>query len=90
MGVGGGGGNAVNRMVQTGIQGVEFWAVNTDVQAISRNLAPGKLAIGQVGFVSASNEFSPSLTRQNCHPIHHRVGKIDLFYYSTCRTLPLI
>lgn len=47
VGVGGGGGNAVNRMVQTGIAGVEFWALNTDAQALSRNLAPGKLAIGQ-------------------------------------------
>jgi cell division protein FtsZ len=47
VGVGGGGGNAVNRMVQTGIEGVEFWSLNTDAQALSRNLAPGKLAIGQ-------------------------------------------
>ncbi|CAM9777000.1 unnamed protein product [Ascophyllum nodosum] len=47
IGVGGGGGNAVNRMVQTGITGVEFWSLNTDAQALSRNLAPGKLAIGQ-------------------------------------------
>ncbi|KAG5192094.1 Tubulin/FtsZ, GTPase domain-containing protein [Tribonema minus] len=47
IGVGGGGGNAVNRMVQSGIAGVEFWSVNTDAQALSRNLAPGKLAIGQ-------------------------------------------
>ncbi|CAM9494488.1 unnamed protein product, partial [Ectocarpus sp. 6 AP-2014] len=47
VGVGGGGGNAVNRMVQTGIAGVEFWSLNTDAQALSRNLAPGKLAIGQ-------------------------------------------
>ncbi|CAM9610666.1 unnamed protein product [Ectocarpus sp. 8 AP-2014] len=34
-------------MVQTGIAGVEFWSLNTDAQALSRNLAPGKLAIGQ-------------------------------------------
>ncbi|CAM9835783.1 unnamed protein product, partial [Laminaria digitata] len=47
VGVGGGGGNAVNRMVQTGISGVEFWSLNTDAQALSRNYAPGKLAIGQ-------------------------------------------
>lgn len=46
IGVGGGGGNAVNRMVQSGVQGVEFWAVNTDAQALSRNLAPHKLHIG--------------------------------------------
>ncbi len=77
MGVGGGGGNAVNRMVQTGIQGVEFWAVNTDAQAISRNLAPGKLAIGQVGFVAGSCGFSPHLHMTNYH-----IGEIDYLCYS--------
>ena len=38
IGVGGGGSNAVNRMVETDIQGVEFWVVNTDSQAL--NLRP--------------------------------------------------
>ena len=50
IGVGGGGGNAVNRMLEsaTGISGVELWAVNTDAQALARNLAPNKLNIGSV------------------------------------------
>ena len=39
VGVGGGGGNAVNHMVNRGVQGVEFIAVNTDRQALSRSLA---------------------------------------------------
>ena len=34
IGVGGGGGNAVNRMIQTLIEGVSFWAINTDTQAL--------------------------------------------------------
>ncbi len=34
IGVGGGGGNAVNRMIQAGLEGVEFIAANTDVQAL--------------------------------------------------------
>jgi cell division protein FtsZ len=46
VGVGGGGGNAVNRMVETNIQGVEFWAINTDAQALAKALAPNKLNIG--------------------------------------------
>jgi hypothetical protein len=48
IGVGGGGGNAVNRMMEssTGVLGVELWAVNTDAQALSRSLAPKKLNIG--------------------------------------------
>ena len=47
IGVGGGGSNAVNRMVEAGIKGVDFIAVNTDAQALDLSLAPTKLAIGQ-------------------------------------------
>ncbi|MBV9494171.1 MAG: cell division protein FtsZ [Acidobacteria bacterium] len=47
VGVGGGGGNAVNRMIQAGIKGVEFLVANTDVQAMRNALAPVKLQIGQ-------------------------------------------
>ncbi len=46
VGIGGGGGNAVNRMIEAGIEGVEFIAVNTDVQALSGNRAGTKLQIG--------------------------------------------
>eukprot|EP01024_Parvocaulis_polyphysoides_P071172 TRINITY_DN883_c0_g1_i1.p1 TRINITY_DN883_c0_g1~~TRINITY_DN883_c0_g1_i1.p1 ORF type:complete len:444 (+),score=103.40 TRINITY_DN883_c0_g1_i1:88-1332(+) len=46
VGVGGGGGNAVNRMIAAGIQGVDFWAVNTDVQALATSSAKNKLQIG--------------------------------------------
>jgi cell division protein FtsZ len=46
LGIGGGGGNAVNRMIETGIEGVEFIAVNTDLQALSNNRAGTKLQIG--------------------------------------------
>ncbi|KAL3766377.1 hypothetical protein ACHAW5_000916 [Stephanodiscus triporus] len=47
LGVGGGGGNAVNRMIQTRIDGVSFWAVNTDAQALAKSLAPNVLNIGR-------------------------------------------
>lgn len=46
IGVGGGGGNAVNRMIQAGIKGVEFLVANTDVQAMRAALAPNKIQIG--------------------------------------------
>lgn len=46
IGVGGGGSNAVNRMIDSGVQGVEFIAVNTDSQALNRSLAETKLQIG--------------------------------------------
>ena len=46
IGVGGGGGNAVNRMIQAGIRGVEFIVANTDLQAMKTSLAPVKLQLG--------------------------------------------
>lgn len=47
MGVGGGGSNAVNRMIEQGIQGVEFVAINTDAQALMLATAPQRLRIGE-------------------------------------------
>src|SRR5438046_7329187 len=46
VGVGGGGGNAVSRMIASGLQGVEFIAINTDLQALRSNRAPVKIQIG--------------------------------------------
>ncbi len=46
VGVGGGGGNAVNRMIEAGIKGVEFIVANTDVQALNASKAPIKLQLG--------------------------------------------
>lgn len=47
IGVGGGGGNAVNRMIASDLAGVEFWTVNTDAQALAGALAPKRLQVGQ-------------------------------------------
>ena len=46
LGVGGGGGNAVNRMIGEGVQGVEFVAVNTDIQSLDVSMADKKIQIG--------------------------------------------
>ena len=46
IGVGGGGNNAVNRMIEHGVEGVEFIAVNTDAQALNLSSAEVKLQIG--------------------------------------------
>src|ERR687887_662413 len=46
IGIGGGGSNAVNRMVQVGLDGVEFIVANTDLQALRTNVAPLKVQIG--------------------------------------------
>ena len=47
VGVGGGGGNAVNHMVRAGLSGVEFVAMNTDAQDLKRSLAPRRFQLGQ-------------------------------------------
>ncbi len=47
VGVGGGGGNAVNTMIEAGIQGVDFAAANTDCQVLETHLAPIKIQLGK-------------------------------------------
>ena len=47
VGVGGGGGNAVQHMVESGIEGAEFISVNTDKQALDKNDASTKLILGR-------------------------------------------
>ena len=47
IGVGGGGGNAVQHMVESGIEGAEFISVNTDKQALDKNDASTKLILGK-------------------------------------------
>ncbi len=46
IGVGGGGSNAVNRMIENGVKGVEFVTVNTDAQALNLTKSEQKLQIG--------------------------------------------
>jgi len=46
LGLGGGGSNAVNRMIESGMQGVTFIAANTDAQSLAHNLAPNKIQLG--------------------------------------------
>ncbi len=46
VGVGGGGGNAIDRMIESGIKGVDFIAINTDQQALNRSMATEKVTIG--------------------------------------------
>ncbi len=58
IGVGGGGNNAVNRMITTNIQGVEFVSVNTDRQALRKSEAPNQIVIGEKitkGFGAGAN-----------------------------------
>ena len=47
IGVGGGGGNAINRMIKSGLQGVEFWAMNTDAQALAGSETSNRVRMGE-------------------------------------------
>jgi cell division protein FtsZ len=46
LGLGGGGGNAVDRMIELGLEGIDFIAANTDYQVLQKNLAPTKVQLG--------------------------------------------
>ncbi|MDO9399758.1 MAG: cell division protein FtsZ [bacterium] len=65
IGVGGGGGSAVNRMIEFGIRGVEFIAVNTDVQALHYNKASKKIHIGKTITRGLGAGMNPELGRQS-------------------------
>lgn len=64
VGVGGGGGNAVNRMVTVGLSGVEFIVANTDVQALDHNKAALKLQIGNKLTKGLGAGADPTIGRQ--------------------------
>ena len=51
IGIGGAGGNAVTRMITTGMQGVDFIAVNTDAQVLDNNPSEQKIQIGKITYL---------------------------------------
>lgn len=51
IGVGGGGGNAINNMIASNMQGVEFIAANTDCQALDVSKAPIKIQMGELSLI---------------------------------------
>jgi cell division protein FtsZ len=64
VGVGGAGGNAVQRMIEAGVQGVQFIAMNTDVQALNRNPALGRLQLGVKLTKGLGSGANPEVARQ--------------------------
>lgn len=64
VGLGGGGGAAVNRMITDNIKGVDFIVVNTDVQALNQNLASSKIAIGKTLTRGLGAGMDPEIGRQ--------------------------
>src|SRR5215510_6292847 len=64
IGVGGAGGNAVNRMIGAGLRGVDFITANTDVQALNQSLAPTRIQIGPATTRGLGSGGDPSTGRR--------------------------
>ena len=64
IGVGGAGGNAVNRMIQSGLTGVEFLAANTDAQVLTQSRCPRKLQLGAAITRGLGSGAKPEVGRQ--------------------------
>src|SRR6266540_1328419 len=87
VGIGGGGGNALNRMVDEGLQGVEFISVNTDAQALLNNKADVKVQIGKKLTRGLGAGARPEIGRQaieeNRDEVLHSLQGADLVFV-TC------
>ncbi len=73
VGVGGSGGSAVNRMIDSGVKGVEFIAINTDVQALHYNKANTKLHIGKSITRGLGAGMNPELGRQSAEESQNEI-----------------
>ena len=64
VGVGGGGNNAVDHMIEAGIAGVEFWVANTDVQMLSKSRANNRIILGETITKGLGAGANPSVGRE--------------------------
>lgn len=76
LGVGGGGGNAVNRMIQLGIRGVEFVSINTDAQALHNNAADKKVHIGKSVTKGLGSGMNPDVGRQAAEESEEEIQEV--------------
>ncbi len=76
VGLGGAGGNAVNRMIEAGLSHVEFIAANTDSQALRRNSAPVRLQLGETITKGLGVGGNPALGRQATEESRDRLVEI--------------
>jgi len=84
LGVGGGGGSALNRMIKERVKGVDFIAINTDVQALHSNLAPTKISIGKTVTRGLGAGMNPELGRraaeENANDIRNKIAGADMIF----------
>jgi cell division protein FtsZ len=88
IGVGGGGSNAVARMVQEGLEGVQFYAMNTDLQALSAAKVPNKLQLGAKmtnGLGAGANvEIGRQAALENTDRIVEMLQGADMVFVTAC------
>jgi cell division protein FtsZ len=81
IGMGGGGGNAVNTMIASALRGVEFIVANTDAQALANNQATVKLQLGQKGLgAGAKPEIGRAATEENAERIRDYLSGADMVF----------
>ena len=81
VGIGGGGGNAINTMISAGLSGVSFIAANTDAQALRVNLAPTKVQLGSNGLGAGANpEVGRRSTLESEEEIRHHLVGADMVF----------
>ena len=76
IGVGGGGSNVVNRMVESGVKGVDFIAVNTDKQALAISSANQKIQIGEKLTEGQGAGSNPEVGRQSAEESRTQISKV--------------
>lgn len=84
IGVGGGGGSAINRMIQEKLRGIEFVAVNTDAQALHTNLASSKIPVGKTVTRGLGAGMNPEMGRraveENANEIRNALAGADMVF----------
>ena len=84
IGVGGGGGNAVNRMIKSGLTGVEFWLMNTDLQVLNYSTCKNKIQLGPklTNGLGAGGEpqVGEKAAEESRDEIVNAIGKADMVF----------
>ena len=90
VGVGGGGNSAINRMIDSGVKGVGFVAVNTDIQALHHNKAGEKIHIGKTVTRGLGAGMNPELGKAAAEESENEIKEVlkeldaDKCYESSC------
>src|SRR5512143_741039 len=80
IGMGGGGGNAVNTMIASGLRGVEFVVGNTDAQALTNNLAAVKIQLGKGLGAGARPDVGRAATEEHSDAIREQLAGADMVF----------